>query len=67
MKITPQEQTRMLRTLRDAIKIVESFEVKKDCASCEYWDGACTKFGSTPPEHVQKKGCEHWASDQIPF
>lgn len=41
--------------------------VKIDCCSCEHWgENICKYYKETPPEHIQKKGCESWV-EAIPF
>lgn len=38
------------------------------CWSCGHWADMCTKWDDTPPEDVQRTGCDAWTdSDLLPF
>ena len=40
----------------------------KSCKFCEkFQQGVCTEFNATPPEDVQKVGCDSYEWDEIPF
>ena len=71
MKIDPWKQQSLLASLRELTEWLEQAEVQKSCRSCEYWGkgGApgCGQWNVTPPEDVQREGCEAWLLSEVPF
>lgn len=66
--ITLEEKQRLITEHLAVQRILSSLPVKKECVSCEYWSGACSKFGAVPPQEVQDVGCDNWKElDWIPF
>lgn len=51
------------------VRDLERIKKRVSCLTCEHGStaGYCSKFNATPPEDVQRAGCEEWFYDAIPF
>ena len=72
--ITKPELRAMLALHRNLLKQLENIEATDvNCRRCIHGGEAvrgrdlCGKWKTTPPEDVQKVGCDDWEWDCIPF
>lgn len=66
--VTLQEKERLITEHLAVQRVLNNLQVKKECPSCEYWSGSCSKFNAIPPQDVQDVGCDNWEEvDCIPF
>lgn len=65
--LMPAVKASMVKTLRDALQIVEAIPERRDCAACDFWHGGqCQRWNAVPPAEVQAAGCEAFVST-VPF
>lgn len=65
--LMPAEKASMLKTLRDALEIVQTLPTRRDCAACDHWAGSlCSRWNAAPPAEVLPVGCDAFESS-VPF
>lgn len=71
-KIDAVKKEKLLECVNYIRNFIEELPSQNSCASCLQWNdetkGCKVSGGQTPPEDVQKNGCQSWVVwDEIPF
>lgn len=64
---TAHDKEQLIRSLQQAIKIIESIPIAKKCVQCKYYDypGICRLVNKSIPEDILGIGCETFEYDYL--
>lgn len=64
--MTPAQKAQAIKTLRNAIEIIEATQPQTPCSTCDgFKDKHCVEWGAVVPPDAQAAGCDRWFA--IPF